>query len=105
MATVCQRGMDTFTDPVLRKYVREHPLCTKAPEYGEYCIEHLPPAERRQYEWEQTTQEQRQKYLDLLHTGKTIGEAYQEAGISFEAALEVTNRSLDQFHFLKRTAE
>lgn len=95
------KGMST----TLRKHFRENPPCTEDPIYQQYCLKHLPYKLRLQYEWEQTTQEQRQQYLDLLNEGTSIGEAYETVGISFEAALEITNRSINTFHYLGRTAE
>lgn len=103
----CSYGSDLIrTYPRrLRQYMLENPLCKRDAEYCGYCIEHLPYKLRLQYEWEQTMPEQRQKYLDLLHQGKTIGEAREIAGVSFDAALEITNRAVGTAHYLKREAE
>jgi hypothetical protein len=88
----------------LLKILAENPICNSVPEYHGYCLKHLPYNLKLQYEWEQTTQEQRQEYLDLIRHGKSIGDAREIAGISFEAALEVTNRSIDSFLYLRKTA-
>lgn len=103
--SLCKRNdMPGYTKK-LQKYFRENPICKSEPQYEGYCIEHLPYALKLQYEWEQTTPEQRQNYLDLLHSGKSIGEAREQAGISFEAALEVTNKAIGNYAYLKKDAE
>jgi len=89
----------------LLKYLAENPICKSAPEYHNYCLSHLPYKLKLQYEWVHTTQEQRQQYLDLINDGKTIGEARDIVGISFEAALEVTNRAINSYMYLSRTAQ
>jgi hypothetical protein len=89
----------------LLKYLAENPICKAKPQYHGYCLDHLPYKLKLQYEWENTTQEQRQQYLDLINSGKSIGEAQEIAGISFEAALEVTNRAIGNYAYLKREAE
>lgn len=89
----------------LIKYLAEHPICKTPPAYHGYCLDHLPYKLKLQYEWEQTTQDQRQNYLDLLNSGKSIGEARELAGVSFEAALEITNRAIGNYAYLKREAE
>jgi len=48
------------------------------------------------------TLESRQKFLDLMHTGKTFGEAREEAGISFDCASEVMKRAIKETHFLSK---
>lgn len=106
-ATLCKRNTD-FTagySRSLMKYLLENPTCKAAPQYHGYCLDHLPYKLKLQYEWENTTHDQRQHYLDLLRDGKTVGEAREIAGISFEAALEVTNRAIGNFAYLKREAE
>lgn len=105
-ATLCKWNTDHtkgYSRSML-KYLAEHPICPKGPEYQGYCLSHLPYQIKLQYEVEQTTLEQRQQYLDLIHQGKTIGEAYKAAGISFEAALAVTNNAIASFSYLKREA-
>lgn len=89
----------------LLKYLAENPICKAAPQYHGYCLDHLPYKLKLQYEWEQTTPEQRQEYLDLLHTGKSIGTAREMVGISFEAACEITNRAIGNYAYLKKDAE
>lgn len=89
----------------LIKYLQQNPICKNAPEYHEYCLKHLPYKLKLQYEWEQTTHEQRQNYLDLLNSGKSIGTAREMAGVSFEAALEITNRAIGNYAYLKKEAE
>ena len=96
--------MQGFSRSLVR-YLLEHPTCKNKPEYHGYCLEHLPYKLKLQYEWEQTTQEQRQNYLDALNAGNSIGDAREIAGISFEAALEVTNRAIGNFAYLKKEAE
>jgi len=64
-------------------------LCDAEPEYKGYCLDHLPYQYRLDYEHNQVTQEIRQKYLDHIHNGKSIGEAQKLAGISFEAAIAI----------------
>ena len=89
-----------------QKYLRENPLCKRKPEYHNFCLHHLPHDLRLQREYELTSPEDRQKYLDLLHEGKTIGEAYKSVGISFEAALAITNRAIQThtYHTLSKVA-
>lgn len=104
---LCRRNID-FTagySRSLMKYLLDHPTCTAKPVYQGYCLAHLPYKVKLQYEWGKTTPEQRQQYLDLLHEGKAIGEAREIVGISFEAALEVTNHAIGNYAYLKREAE
>lgn len=89
----------------LLKYLAENPICKSKPAYKGYCLDHLPYKIKLQYEWEQTTHEQRQQYLDLINSGKSIGAARDIVGISFEAALEVTNRAIGNYAYLKKEAE
>lgn len=96
MSNLCKWGEDLHaTMPKrLQKYMRENPLCKKKPEYQGFCLAHLPHDLKLKREYERTSPEDRQAYLDLIHQGKTIGEAYKSVGISFEAALEITNRAI-----------
>lgn len=80
-------------------------LCDTEPEYKGYCLEHLPYLLKLEYEHDQIPQETRQKYLDLIHEGKTIGEAKDAVGISLEGALEITNRSIENFKYLGKVAK
>lgn len=77
-------------------------LCSQAPVYEGFCEDHIPHTLRRKRDFDASTPEQRQQYLDLLHEGKTIGEAYRAAGITFNAALEITNRAIGDYKYLKR---
>lgn len=106
--TICKWNTDHMNgfSASLRKYLIANPTCKAQPVYEGYCSpEHMPYKLRLQYEWEQVPAEKRQEYLDLLHSGKSIGQAREIAGISFEAALEVTNRAIDHYAYLKREAE
>lgn len=89
----------------LLKFLAENPICKSKPEYHGYCLDHIPYKLKLQREWENTTHEQRQQYLDLINAGKSIGEAHDIVGISFEAALEVTNRAIGNYAYLKKDAE
>jgi len=80
-------------------------LCDSKPEYKGYCLEHLPYKLKLEREHSLVPQETRQKYLDLLHEGKSIAEARELAGVSFEAALEITNRSIKNYAYLGKEAE
>lgn len=106
MSKVCKWGEDIHAtmSKRLQKYMQENPLCKKAPEYQGFCLHHLPHNLKLQREYELTSPKDRQAYLDLINSGKTIGEAYKTVGISFEAALEITNRAIQTVHFLSRTA-
>lgn len=84
------------------KYLAENPICKAAPQYKGYCLDHLPYKLKLQREWENTTHDQRQEYLDLINSGKSIGDAREMVGISFEAALEITNRAIGNFAYLKK---
>jgi len=47
----------------------------------------------------------KQKILDLLHSGKTVGEALDESGIKDrDAGYEIINQNIDSVHFLRNTA-
>ena len=98
---LCDYGQDLARKIKLPSEFR---LCKKPVEYQDYCLEHLPFELQKQREWENTPQETRQKYLDLLHEGKSIGEARDIVGISFEAAIEITNRSIGKYLYLERSA-
>lgn len=37
-----------------------------------------------------------QKFLDMIHGGKSIGEAKEACAISFEAAIGIMNRNTDE---------
>lgn len=52
------------------------------------------------------TPEQRQKFLDELWTGKTLGEARELAGISFDAANGVVRQNIErhEYNTLRRVA-
>lgn len=89
----------------LRKYMLENPSCKDAPEYDGYCLKHLPFEKRLQYEYDQTTKEQRQQFLDVWHSGKTLGEAYEIVGISFEAAMAIMNKAIMSYNYVSREAE
>lgn len=89
----------------LRKYMLENPSCKEAPEYEGYCMKHLPFKLRLQYEYEQTTKEQRQQFLDVWHSGKTLGEAYEIVGISFEAAMAIMDKAIMSYNYVSREAE
>lgn len=89
----------------LQKYLLDNPICKDKPAYEGYCLDHLPYKLKLKYEWEQTTQEERQKYLDLLHSGMSIGDAQRKAGISFEAAIETTNQAIGKYYFLMKEAK
>ena len=80
-------------------------LCENAPEYEGWCLEHLPYELKMKYEYEQISQETRQKYLDLIHEGKSIGEAREETGISLAGATEIINRNIKDFKYLGKKAE
>ncbi len=40
--------------------------------------------------------ETRQKFLDLMHSGMTLGESGRECGISFEASCGIMNENIEQ---------
>lgn len=108
MNAICKWNTDHMTgfSRSLRIYLMKNPTCKNDPKYKGYCsTEHMPYEVRLQHEWEQTTHEQRQQYLDLLHSGKSIGTAREIVGISFEAAIEITNRAIGNYTYLKREAE
>lgn len=52
------------------------------------------------------TKEQRQAFLDLVWKGKTIKEAYTEAGIDFDAAFFIMNKAIEKksYHTLNKEA-
>lgn len=105
---ICKWNTDHMTgfSPSLRKYLMENPTCKNTPMYEGYCsTEHMPYKLRLQYEWEQVPQEKRQEYLDLINSGKSIGTAREMVGISFEAAIEITNRAIGNYYYLKKDAE
>ena len=79
-------------------------LCDSKPEYQDYCLKHIPYTLKLQREYDLTSMEDRQKYLDLLHSGNSIGEAREKAGISFEAAIEITNKSIRSYKYLAKEA-
>jgi len=103
---ICKYGNDLAKgmSRSLRKYMAENPLCKIEAEYEGFCIKHLPYDLKLRYEWEQTPQEKRQQYLDLVNSGKSIGEAREIAGVSFEAALEITNRAINTYRYLDKVA-
>jgi len=98
---LCDYGQDLARK---LKLSNEFRLCKKPVEYQDFCLEHLPFELQKQREWENTPHEKRQEYLDLLHQGKSIGEARELVGISFEAALEITNRSIKSHLYLGKEA-
>lgn len=107
MTDLCKHntaGLDAYP-PRLQKHLLENPICKTAPQYKGYCVKHLPYKVKLQYEWQQTKHADRQNFLDLLHSGKSLGEARVFAGISFEAALEVVNRAIGHEPYLKKEAE
>jgi hypothetical protein len=89
-------------DPFARKH--KIVLCDHKPEYKDYCLEHLPYKLKLEREHDLIPKETRQKYLDLINAGKSIGEARDAVGISFEGALEITNRAIGNFMYLKKEA-
>lgn len=90
----------------LREYMKEHPSCTDAELVHEgYCLKHLPFDKRLQYEYDQTTKEQRQQFLDAWHGGMTLGEAQTHTGITFEAAMATLNKAIVPYNYVKREAE
>ena len=52
-----------------------------------------------------TTQEERQKFLNLIWAGKTLGQAHEEVGISFDAALEIMTQNTESIHILRKEAK
>lgn len=102
----CKYGNDnTVKMPrSLKKYLNENPLCKLEPVHAGYCEEHIPYLIKRKRDYENTPIEVRQKYLDALNEGKSIGEAYEIAGITFEVALEITNAAIGTYHFLEKEA-
>jgi hypothetical protein len=79
-------------------------LCDSKPDYKSYCFDHLPYRLKLEREHDLLSKETRQKYLDLLHTGKSIGQAREAAGISFAAAIEITNRSIRDYKYIAKEA-
>jgi len=51
------------------------------------------------------TREKRQEFLDLMLQGKTLGEAAEISGISFDAANGILRHQIGHFHFLNRKAD
>ena len=46
--------------------------------------------------------ERRQEYMDLIHRGKTLGEAQKECKISFAAATGIIHMNTEKKVFLRR---
>lgn len=80
-------------------------LCERPITYEGYCEEHIPYLLRRKRDYDNTPREKRQKFLDEIWSGKTIGEAYAAAGISFDVACEVMNHAIGDYKYLKKEAE
>ena len=104
MSNLCKRNIMKEATRSLQKYLLENPICKSEPQFKGYCIEHLPYKDKLEYEWHNTTQEKRQEYLDLLHSGLCIGDAREKANISFEAAIAITNKAIGAYHYLERVA-
>jgi len=87
-------------------FARKHKivLCDASPEYKGYWLKHLPYKLTLEREHDLIPKETRQKYLDLINNGKSIGEARDAVGISFEGALEITNRAIGNYLYLKKEA-
>ena len=49
--------------------------------------------------------EKRQEFLDYLHEGMTIGEAYTKAGITFDEANGVINMNIKSHEYLTLNKE
>lgn len=98
---LCKWGAEIIT-PKLKKLGIQ--LCKVEATYEGYCDEHVPHTLKMKRDYDACTQEQRQEYLDLINSGSTIGDAYRTVGISFEAALEITNRAIGTYHYLKKEA-
>ena len=62
------------------------------------------------YDWKQVcrdaaealTQEKRQEFLNHMWAGKTLGEAYELAGISFDAANGIMMMNIESRRHLRR---
>lgn len=104
---LCKYNTDSLVPMTRRmlKYFKENPMCKDAPVHEGYCEKHIPFLMRRERDWANTPHEARQLYLDEINKGKTIGEAREIAGITLDVALEVTNRAIGNYHYLKKEAE
>lgn len=45
--------------------------------------------------------EKKQKFLDCIHEGKTVGESYKEAGITQEEGFVVLDYSIENVYYLR----
>ena len=55
-------------------------------------------------EAEQLPLETRQQFLDLMRAGKSLGEAREEAGITFDAANGIMHQNITAVHTLRPKA-
>lgn len=99
---ICDYGEDLKRELKLKFDTR---LCTEEATHKGFCEKHIPHDLRRVRDYEATPFEKRQQFLDHVWSGKTIGEAYEAAGISFEVACEVMNRAIVNNKLLKKEAE
>jgi hypothetical protein len=51
------------------------------------------------------TSEQRKEFIAMMWAGKTLGEAYKQLGITFEAALGIMNDNIREAKYLNRPEE
>ena len=49
-------------------------------------------------------QETKQKFLDLMWAGKSVGEAKYECGLDLQVAGGILQENIDQHHYLRREA-
>jgi hypothetical protein len=81
----------------------------QAGEHCFFCGKKINPSfqERIKEACSKVPQEIKQKFLDLIHNGKTIGEAREQAGLSDQdllVACEILNENIATIKYLKTTA-
>jgi hypothetical protein len=54
---------------------------------------------------ESLSQETRQKFMDLIWQGKTLGDAQREAGISFDAANGIVRMNIEEVSYLRKESK
>jgi hypothetical protein len=60
--------------------------------------------DENQRQYDSTTKEQRQQFLDLMHSGEKLGKAAEKIGITSEAAAQIMLKNIREVHFLNTEA-
>lgn len=97
---VCQKEyyLDKFTERIIKDF----------PDRKEFWVESSCPESSnhflivRKREVASLPRETKQKVLDLVHEGKTIGEVRKELNLELMVVCEIINQNIKEIHYLSR---